>query len=234
MDPAVRMRYRPGPAIAAIMQIRTCVRRRHPLVWWHGIHRRFALCPVRRSSDRTADGNRDLPRDDGIGFWNGLRRAHGGVREMVRRGEGVRILGAGLPDIFCHVSAREAVGLETLLDGATVSIRSISRSRTSIANLRTPSISAVLAPLFPYASSGVVSFALPVRFRAATVLAPGERCADSGDRLKRLQPFYVTSGQAKPIECGFESSDSPGRGAVGVGQGGCGSWAKASIRSAIF
>ena len=45
------------------------------------------------------------------------------------KGFGFLAPGGGLPDIFCHVSALEAVGLETLLDGATVTCEAVRGDR---------------------------------------------------------------------------------------------------------
>lgn len=45
------------------------------------------------------------------------------------KGFGFLAPGGGLPDIFCHASALEAVGLETLLDGTTVTCEAVRGDR---------------------------------------------------------------------------------------------------------
>ena len=116
--------------------------------------------------------------------WNDSTSASGGrVSAPVKlydaaRGYGFLAPGGGLPDIFCHASVLRRVGLDVLIEGATVTCETVRGERG-------PQVARILAVEF--------STAVAVRDDGRTIGKPAQAAPDpaSGHAIRALVKWYV-------------------------------------------
>lgn len=99
----------------------------------------------------------------------------------VRKGYGFLTHGGGLPDIFCHVSALQDVGLDILLQGATVTCEVVQGDRgTQVARIH--AVDFLTASVIPAPGNG--------RMREERVSQP-VRLPSSDRRIRALVKWFV-------------------------------------------
>ena len=116
--------------------------------------------------------------------WNDFNPASGGcISAPVKlydaaKGYGFLAPGGGLPDIFCHASVLRKVGLDMLIEGATVTCETVQGDRG-------PQVARILAVDF--------STANPARGDGRTRMepAPAAPGAASGEPVRALVKWYV-------------------------------------------
>ena len=116
--------------------------------------------------------------------WNDFNPARGGrISAPVKlydaaRGYGFLAPGGGLPDIFCHASVLRQVGLDVLIEGATVTCETVRGDRG-------PQVARILAVDFSTASPAQGE---PWMHREPAPAAPGPA---SGEPVRAVVKWYV-------------------------------------------